>query len=185
MNIQGDLGADLRWLSGIFLGIVFLISGVAKLVHPIRFRDTLAAMEVLPRRLTRWVAWSLPGVEILVGAATLAGWPPAGPLLAGLIACFLCILALYRWRGGKELVCGCFADLDHKTATWVLMVRNALLIAAGLPLAFVHDPPAQRGLEEWLLAATIVLGGMLAWLLVNRLAETIAVLRAERNADYG
>jgi len=177
---------ELQWLSRLFLGVVFVISGSVKFFAWIKFRDTLSAMEIFPRWLTSGIAWLLPPLEIAVGIAVVIGWrlSVSGPLLLILVLCFLLVLALYRLRGGKDLVCGCFGDFERKTTTASLILRNILLLASGLPLLIPQSQSlANRGLEEWIIASTVVLGVLLAWLLLSRLVETVLLLRAEGRAD--
>lgn len=178
--------AELKWLSRLLLGTVFIISGVAKFVYWTRFRDTLGAMEILPRWLTGRVSVALPLLEILLGFLVFVGWrlSVSGPLLLSLLVCFLLVLVLYRLRGGKELICGCFADFEHKTPTSSLILRNILLVVSGFPLLIPWDQSVvKRGLVEWMMASTVVLGVLLVWSLSSRLAETVALLRAESDVE--
>src|SRR5262249_872016 len=147
------------------------------------FRDTLSAMEVLPSRLARGVGWVLPPLEVALGAAVVAQWQLAltGPALLVLLGSFTLALILYRLRGGKELVCGCFADFEGKTATVPLMLRNVLLVILAIPLLIGSGDTTDRGAAEWLLAGMAVVGLMLAWLLVGRLSEAVTLLRSERD----
>lgn len=178
--------SDLRWLSGLLLGSVFVLSASVKLFHWRRFRDTLSAMELLPRALTTPVAAALPPCEAALGGAVLAGWdaPLAGELLVALLLVFTASLCLYRVKGGRELVCGCFADFEQKSLTSIVILRNALLTLAALPLLI--EPAADRvarGAWEWLLALTLVAAVMAIWSLGNWLGRTLALLRLEPRLD--
>jgi hypothetical protein len=170
------------------LGTVFVIAGLAKLAHRARFEDTLAAMEILPVWLVRWVARLLAPVEVVLGVTVAAGWWPgmSGRLLLGLVGVFLVGLAWYRLRGGKQLVCGCFADFEQKTPTVRLIGRNLVLFAVGLPLLFpMAEPAARPGVLAWVLATTVVLGLLLAWGLAGGLVETVGLLRVQLSAGDG
>ena len=175
---------DIEWLSRLLLGTIFILSGTFKLARWRQFGDSLAALELLPRRFVRAVAAGLPPVEMAVGIAVLAGWrlPITGPLLLAMLFCFLAALALYRLRGGKELSCGCFADFEHKQPTSSLILRNLLLLVSGLPLLRPAQQPApERGWEEWLIGSTVVCGSVMIWILLGRLVQTILLLRAEND----
>ena len=173
------LTADWQWLSALLAGTVFLLSGALKLVYWTRFRDTLAAMELLPPRLARGVGWVLPPLEVGLGAAVVAQWQLAltGPALLALLVGFTLALAVYRLRGGKELVCGCFADFEHKTAAVPLILRNGLLLVLAAPLLIGPRDAGGRRAAEWLLAGSAVVGLMLAWMLLGRLTEAVMRLR--------
>src|SRR5947208_2264816 len=145
---------DLKWLAGLFLALVLVLSGLAKLAHWARFRDTLAAMELVPAVLVSAIAAALSVVEIGLGAWVATGWQCAlsAFLVIGLFSAFIVGLAVYRWRGGNELVCGCFADFEHKASTASLITRNGLLLVAALPLLTIPEaPPAHNG-AQWLVA---------------------------------
>jgi hypothetical protein len=180
MDPRSVVWADLVWLSRLLLGSAFVVAGAAKLLRWRRFRDTLAATELLPPGLTGAAAGLLPPAEVTLGAAVLGGWwlPVSGSLLLALLAGFVLALAVYRARGGTELACGCFADFEHTTATAELIVRNLLLLVAGLPLLAATPAPAHRGWDEWLMGGTAVLGVALAWTLTTRLAGAVAALYA-------
>jgi hypothetical protein len=167
------------WLSALLLGAVFLLSGALKLTSWTRFRDTLSAMELLPPRLARALGWVLPPLEAALGAAVVAQWQLAltGPALLVLLTGFTLALALYRLRGGKELVCGCFADFEGKTATASLILRNVLLLALAVPMLIGSRDAAGRGGADQVLAGTVVIGLMLAWVLLGRLTEAVTLLR--------
>jgi hypothetical protein len=177
-----DFHAAGLWLSALLLGTVFLLSGALKLPSWTRFRDTLAAMEVLPSRLARALGWVLPPLEAALGAAVVARWrlELTGPALLVLLGGFTLALSVYRLRGGKELVCGCFADFEGKTATASLIVRNVLLLALAVPMLIGPPDAAARGAAGWLLAGTAVVGLLLAWLLLGRLTEAVTLLRSVR-----
>ena len=141
------LTADWPWLSALLAGTVFLLSGVLKLIYWTRFRDTLAAMGLFPSPAARGCRWILPPLEVGLGAAVVAQWQLAltGPALLGLLVSFILALAVYRLRGGKELVCGCFADFEHKTPTVPLIVRNVVLLVLAVPLLFGPREAAGEG----------------------------------------
>lgn len=179
--------AEIRWLSSIFLGTVFILSGLLKFSKWRKFHDTLDSLEIFPSWLVGGISGFLPAFEFIIGASVVLGWELSimGPLLLTLLLCFLLVLAIYRWKGGKELACGCFADFEHKTTTSSLIIRNLLLLASGVPLLSLQDQPEVRpGLEDWTIALAVIIGLLLTWSLLNRLMETVVLLRAESNTKH-
>ncbi len=177
---------EIRWLSGLLVGTVFMVAGVAKILFWRRFHDTLAAMELVPARVARIVSFILPPLELAAGTTLFAGQGSCLSAISAtsLILAFLFVLNLYRWRGGKELICGCFADFEHKTSTSSLIFRNLALLAAGTPILAGKDTlPREHNAKEWLLSLSIVLGLLLGWTMLSRLVETISLLRIERRAQ--
>src|SRR5438309_988850 len=61
--------AELQWLSRLFLGTVFIVSGVLKVRYRARFRDTVSALELGAPRLASQVARLLPPLEIVLGSS--------------------------------------------------------------------------------------------------------------------
>lgn len=169
------LWAEAQVLGKLLLAGVFTGSGCVKLFHRARFQDTLAAMELFSPRTCRAISFVLPPLEILCGILGL----PAAFLLAG----FLLVLGLYRLRGGEELACGCFADFEHKARTSALLVRNALLLAAALPLFAPAPALSSLSLQELLLATTGALGIVLAWTMWVHTGNAMTALRRVKELE--
>ena len=157
--------SEAGWLSSILTGSVFLFSGIAKFFEWRRFGDTLAALEIFPPRLARAIARLIPPLETLLGICLIAEWKLAvtGRTALILLTGFTVTLAIHRWRGSKELTCGCFADFDEKTSTSSVIARNVCLLGAGLPLLPEQSLSSQHGLEDWAMAIMVVVGIMLSW----------------------
>ena len=189
MNFHLDAAAgNLEWLSRLFLGTLFVVSGSSKLARRTRFRDTIAALELVRRNVATVVAVVLPPLEIALGVWVLTRWQPSwsGPLVLAALASFSLVLAVYRLRGGIEIACGCFADFDRKTRTSTVIVRNVLLIAAALPLLHGSDPvlPA-RPVADWLIASTTMVGLVVAWNLLARFMDAVVFLRSRESGETG
>jgi uncharacterized membrane protein YphA (DoxX/SURF4 family) len=171
-------------LSGLFvartlLGAVFCVSGALKLSHWSEFHDTFSAMELFPRWFTYFVSRVLPPLECFLGISVVIAWKPAltGRLLLLLILSFLTALALYRLRGGKRLVCGCFGNFYTATSAWSLIVRNVMLLTAAILVGVTRNPLADATGRDWFFVSLTVCGLMLCWNLISRLADTIHLIR--------
>jgi putative oxidoreductase len=127
----------LRWL----LGLVFLVAGFLKLVHPGDFLAELVTYRVpSPEIFLRLVAVSLPWLEILCGGFLLLDlWPESvRPVTTVLCLVFVIMLGQAVVRG-LDLSCGCFGRFGP---AWlerphVALVRALLLLAASAWLASV------------------------------------------------
>ena len=170
------------WFCSALLGVVFLAAGGLKLRSHERFRDTLATTELLPAAAIGAASWLVPLAEVAVGAALLA---PIGPRVAGLagaaglLAAFLGFLLIYRLRGHRELSCGCFADFEKKTSVSLLLLRNAVLLAAWL-VAWSNRglPPPSLSALEAAFAGLGFLGLAVLWISTRHVAETFRLWRA-------
>ena len=189
VNFTLDAAAgNLEWLSRLFLGTLFVVSGSSKLARRTRLRDTIAAMELVRPDVATVVATILPPLEVALGIWVLTRWRTvlSGPLVLAALAFFSLVLIVYRMRGGTEIACGCFADFDRKTRTSTVIVRNVLLIAAALPLLHGSDPvlPA-RPVADWLIASTTMVGLVVAWNLLARFIDAVVFLRSLESRETG
>ncbi len=129
---------------------------------------------LLPTGLARPVAYLIPPVELLIGAALLAasGWwlPPAGAAL--LLLLFAAAMGVNLGRGRVEIDCGCFVGLLRQRLSWTLVARNLLLAAALLAVAGAAGTGRAMG---WLDVVTIAAGAgalLLIWAISGRLFGT-------------
>ncbi len=91
------------------LAVVFLVSGVLKVVDPAHTRVAVLAYEVLPPGLVGPVAIGLPLVELALGTLLVAGAFTRWTALAS--AALLVVLltgVAQAWARGLSIDCGCF-----------------------------------------------------------------------------
>lgn len=97
----------------VFVGLVFVLAGGAKLASPGSFMATLLAYDLLPVAAQRPLALILPWVEIVTGGYLLAGFftRTAAWMSIGLLATFSFAIGQALFRGLSLKDCGCFGDL--------------------------------------------------------------------------
>jgi len=143
---------DFQLLSRVLVGGAFVLAGNFKALSWYKFRDALAATELTPRRLVGPIAALLVLAEVLIGASLLYGWRVAltGRFALLVLVIFVAGLTRYWWRGGKRLVCGCFADFERTTSTLGVIARNLLLIIGAFPLLWQHhSEPLPASWLDW------------------------------------
>jgi len=122
----------------VLVGLVFLTAGIGKMRHWGVFRGVVANYRLLPQFLEIPVAYALPPVEAVLGAALLLGratsW--AAPGAASLLLIFAIAMGINLRRGRRQIDCGCFQGALKQPLSWKLVVRNAAL-ACLLAAAFV------------------------------------------------
>ena len=118
----------------IVLGGLFLISGIAKILDPIRFLFTLRAFRLLPGIFEPFLALFLPWFEVVLGLFILLGlFLRTASLMLGCLN-FLFMMAIVSvMLRGFEIDCGCFgliADILPlpDMADYRAVVRNLILI---------------------------------------------------------
>jgi len=120
---------DLAYAVQLALGVAFAAAVVPKLRHPRTFADTVAAYELVPRRLVSPVAAVLVLDEAFLAVAFLTGLAvtAAVPLAAATVALFAIAVGVNLWRG-REITCGCFGNREELISGRGL-ARLALLLA--------------------------------------------------------
>jgi hypothetical protein len=123
------------------VGLVFLSAAAGKLRHLSIFPGVVANYRLLPPVLVPPVAYLLPVVEGIVGAALLAraGSPAAEICAISLLLTFAIAMSVNLRRGRRHIDCGCFQGALRQPLCWPLVARNGvmalLLGAAAGPVA--------------------------------------------------
>ncbi len=138
-----------------FLGGVFFVSGVSKIVAREHFSQSLRQLGLVRGRAETVVRTLLPTSEI--GVAFLLFLTRPWSLRIGAAACLVFLLlfiavALFAIRRGKtDVECACFGPLSHSTFGAALIVRNTVLSVLALyvvALPAVHST-ASKPLLNW------------------------------------
>lgn len=134
----------LRLLLHFFFGGVFVYAGLLKVADPMSFLDDIRSFDLLGDPWAAWLAMGLPWLEILAGLAVMSGFlRPGGMLiLNGSLVVFLIAICLAWWRG-IDIRCGCFGHSDATSSYRDLILRDVLLLLAGIVLAWHGKPRAQ------------------------------------------
>jgi putative oxidoreductase len=125
----------LFWALRLALGGLFVVTGALKLVDPTAFAVEIHNYQLFPA-LAPVLAATLPAVELLLGAALLAGprpWLRAGALASvGLMAVFTVAVASAVVRG-INISCGCFGA-GSGPVTLLTVLRDVALLGASAGL---------------------------------------------------
>ncbi len=127
----------LRLLLHFFFGGVFVYAGLLKVMDPISFLDDIRSFDLLGDPWAAWVAMGLPWLEILAGLAVMSGFLRSGGMmiLNTSLLVFLAAILISWWRG-IDIRCGCFGHSDATSSYRDLIVRDLLLLAAGIVLVW-------------------------------------------------
>lgn len=159
------------------LALVFATAAPAKLRQPMIFEGVVANYRLLPRRLVRPAARSLPWIELLLAALLVA--PATGAFAAGigiaLLGVFAWAMAVNLRRGRSQIDCGCHQSALAQTLSWGLVGRNLGLAALLLPGLAPSGP--QLGASAAIGAVSGVCAFLL-YLLFNTLASLPGLARS-------
>lgn len=131
----------LRLLLHFFFGGVFVYAGILKVADPMSFLDDVRSFDLLGDPFAAWLAMGLPWLEIFAGLAVMSGFYRSGGMLIlnGSLGVFLIAITLSWWRG-IDIRCGCFGHQDATSSYRDLILRDLLLLAAGIVLVW-HGKP--------------------------------------------
>lgn len=132
---------DLRSFPRIFLGVVFIIASVDKIIDPIAFAEIIKNYQILPDVMIGPVAFILPWLEFVCGAMLVCNvmLETATTILIAMLLVFIAALSANLYRG-IDVACGCFStDATQSSGMLETIVRDiVLLTAAGLTFLFRH-----------------------------------------------
>ncbi|MCB1277582.1 MauE/DoxX family redox-associated membrane protein [Prosthecobacter sp.] len=134
----------LRLLLHFFFGGVFVYAGILKVADPMSFLDDIRSFDLITDPWAAWLAMGLPWLEILAGLSVMSGFLRSGGLLvlnASLLV-FLGAISIAWWRG-IDIRCGCFGHADATSNYRDLILRDLLLLAAGIVLVWHGKPRAK------------------------------------------
>jgi uncharacterized membrane protein YphA (DoxX/SURF4 family) len=144
---------------------------------PDRRRALIGAYRLVPGRLLPLVAWLVPAVELVAGAAVLLGAFGRGAAVAADLT-LLPVTGAVTWGlvQGLEISCGCFGRLEE-LISWRIVARNLVLVSAAAAVA-VHGVtgPGTGSLPPWAQAMSVAAVATILWALARH-------RRADRDAD--
>jgi uncharacterized membrane protein YphA (DoxX/SURF4 family) len=125
-------------LTRVFLGLLFVMSSLEKIVDPAAFAHSIENYKILPSWLPMTVATILPWLELLCGFALLFGIFLRGSAL--LLSTMLIVFTGAVISGvlrGLDISCGCFTlDPTAEKIGWLKVLQNSTLIVLSLFLYY-------------------------------------------------
>ncbi len=128
----------------IVVGGLFLYAGALKIADPLGFAQDIDNYRLVPRAIAFFTALILPWVEVLAGAALVAGlFKRTSAGLISLMLVFFILLVAVTMVRGLDVDCGCFGALSRK-AGWTLILEDAAMLFHGRFARFFASeaPPA-------------------------------------------
>ncbi len=133
--------AHLVLLVRIFIGLLFIVSSLEKIVDPAAFAQSIANYKMLPGWLGIVVATVFPWLELLCGLSVLFGALMRGSslLLSAMLLVFT-VAVLVALARGLDISCGCFTqDPTVGRIGWMKILQNTTLIVLTLFLYFSNS----------------------------------------------
>jgi uncharacterized membrane protein YphA (DoxX/SURF4 family) len=119
------------------LGACFVYSAYVKLAEPWQlFAANIAAYEVVPMSVAKFVAHTMPWFEGLLGVLLIVGrWFRTSTVVTSLLLMFFVGLMLNAALAGKEINCGCFSS--NEPISWKTFVRDGSMLLDSIFLAVI------------------------------------------------
>ncbi len=129
----------------VFVGGLFIYAGVAKIISPSDFLNTVQGYQLLPYHAGAIVAVYLPWLELLCGGSLLIGVLSRGALLNLFILLTIFAGAIVSaWAKGIQLVsCGCFG-VQSTEVNYPCHILEILLLALMVGVLAVHGSSKTR-----------------------------------------
>ncbi len=125
----------------LILGATFIIASIDKLIHPKFFAEVIYSYQLLPIWLVNFTASIMPMLELVIGITLILGLftRESSFILSGLCLVFIVAISINLIRG-LEISCGCFEVISDSTIGIDLLVRDVLLMLAGILIIIVREP---------------------------------------------
>jgi len=122
----------------IFLGILFIYSGILKILNLFEFSLTVAKYGILPEKLINLFSTLLPFFELISGFFLLSGFFIQGAsLIISFMLSIFTIAIIFVISKGASFECGCFEIFGKEPKTGIfLVIRNFFLLAFSLNVFF-------------------------------------------------
>ena len=122
----------------VFIGLLFIISSLEKIVDPATFAQSVANYKLLPALLPNIVATVMPWLELLCGFAVLFGvFTRGSSLLLSTMLIVFTLAVISAILRGFDISCGCFTqDPTAEKIGWMKVVQNSSLIVLTMYLYF-------------------------------------------------
>lgn len=124
------------------LALVWLYSGLTKLVNPLESRQAIQGYELVPSDLIPALAVALPAFEVILGLLLLLGifLRPAAAA-SGLLLTVFIIGIISAWARGLQIDCGCFGGGGYNPEagpmTYLTEIGRDLVFIAGAVITYV------------------------------------------------
>jgi uncharacterized membrane protein YphA (DoxX/SURF4 family) len=137
---QRDFGTLFFVGARLFLGIVFVVASVDKIVHPKAFAEIIYNYQILPGFLINLTAIILPWLELLLGLCLLLGiWMPGAVLLSTFLLIVFQGSLVFNLARGLNIYCGCFnttSDVSSDTSMAWYVFRDGIFLLLALVVCF-------------------------------------------------
>jgi len=131
----------LIFLAKIFLGGLFVVSGLDKIADIQAFTNSILQYRIVGPTLATLTATILPSLELLCGLSLIIGlYPRSCELLMSIMLVGFTVLVVSALLRGLDISCGCFTqDPNASKIGYQKIIENCGLIILSTWLFFIRD----------------------------------------------
>lgn len=125
----------LLFLFRVILGLIFIYSGIIKIIDTQGFSNSIYNYKLLPDLLINFLAVILPWIELITGLLLLLGITikENALIINALLIIFIIAIIINLFRG-LDINCGCFGTGNGTKIGLTKLIENFLLLIMGILL---------------------------------------------------
>ncbi|MGB8316809.1 MAG: MauE/DoxX family redox-associated membrane protein [Ignavibacteriaceae bacterium] len=122
----------LLFLFRVILGLVFIYSGIIKIIDTTGFSDSIYNYKLLPDLLINFLAIVLPWIELITGLLLMLGITiKENALIINALLIIFLIAIIINLSRGLDINCGCFGTGNGTKIGFTKLVENSILLFMG------------------------------------------------------
>lgn len=143
-------------ICSVIVGLVFLITGIAKTIEPWKFIDRISQLKIVPAKWNLQTALSFTAIECAFGVALILAVEPTITIPMSILF-ILGLSALTYWSTstGRTEDCGCYNDMIEISPTTSLILNGVYIVL--LIAALILNPWHSTVLWQWMLVLKTLL----------------------------
>lgn len=133
------------WITKVFIGLIFVLSGIEKIADPAGFSDAIANYKLMPNFIINFFAISIPWIELVCGILLIFNQniKENAFIYLSLMSIFT-IMVLIAVLRGLDIDCGCFGTQNVQAVGITKIIENLALIFLGVYVFIYNDKSTHK-----------------------------------------
>lgn len=128
------------WITKVFIGLIFVLSGIEKIADPAGFSDAIANYKLMPNFVINFFAISIPWIELISGILLIFNqYIKENAFIYISLMSIFTIMVLIAVLRGLDIDCGCFGTQNVQAVGITKIIENLALIILGVYVFIYND----------------------------------------------